>query len=337
MPEITPIAALARAFGQFGMFGEKRADMTASDLASGGLLSPTQRKPFLKGVYQSTPIWDLVTREVMNAKQHEISRLSMSGRILKKPPAENTEINSAQKVKPSTGKTSLSAKQFVGEVPISYRVILQNIDKEGFIEEVLNEVANQCGVDIAVTLMRGDTTLSTGVNDDQDALSVLDGWRVQANSLGTVYDAQNANVDVDLLAAIYESMPGKYIQNSALRMQFLAQYNLGLNWRRNFSRRQTVGGDEVAQHAEKAPPFWGRPVLESQEIATYTNATETCSDILFTDPKNLVAGIHEDIRIRVVDWPVTRSVRILVEVEVDCGFQRPEAVVLAKNVALLAA
>ena len=337
MPELTPIAALARAFGNAGTFGEKRADMAVADLASGGLLSPTQRKPFLKGIYQATPIWDLVTKETMVAPQHEISRLSMGGRILKKPPTENAEVGSSQKVKPTTGKTSLSTHQLVGEAVISYRVIMQNIDKEGFVEEVLAEIANQCGVDLAVTLMQGDTSLNLNVSDDQDALAQLDGWIVQALADGHTYDAQNANVDADLLAAIYESMPGKYIQNSALKMSFLAQYNLGLNWRRQFGRRQTMGGDDILQHAEKAPPFWGRPILESQEIGTYTNAGETCGYILFTDPKNLVAGIHENIRIRVVDWPPTRSVRIFVEVEVDAGFQRPDAVVIAENVALLAA
>ena len=37
MSEFTPTTALARAFGAFGLYGEKRTDMTAADLASDGV------------------------------------------------------------------------------------------------------------------------------------------------------------------------------------------------------------------------------------------------------------------------------------------------------------
>jgi HK97 family phage major capsid protein len=326
--------ALARAFNKAGVFAEKRDSMTVADLQSGGLLSPTQRKPFLKGIYDSTPIFGKVTREMMMAPTHEISRIAMGGRILKKPPAENTAVDSSKRVKPSTGKTTLAANQFVGEVDLSERLILQNIDREGFVDEVLLEVANQCGVDIAVTLMQGDTSLQTGITDDQDALSVLDGWLVQADASGHTFDAAGAALDSDLLSSVFAAMPAKHVQSTNAKLEFMMTYLLGLNWRQAWERRATTGGDAVQADGVNAPRKWGRPVTESTEIPTDTYNNATVGTVLFTDPKNLVAGIAENIKIRVFPYPPERVIKILVEMEIDAGFLRPDQVVIARNVAI---
>ena len=71
------------------------------------------------------------------------------------------------------------------------------------------------------------------------------------------------------------------------------------------------------------------------EEGTNYEQKNACGDILFTDPSNLVVGIHEAITIKAVDWPATSSQRIFVEMEIDADFMRPDAVATAKNVALL--
>lgn len=333
MSDINPNTALARAFGSFGLYNDKRTDMTAADLASGGLLSPTQLKPFLSNLYLATPIFDLVTKEVMTANKHEISRLGFAGRILKKPPAENAEVASNKRTAATPSKTVLTANQFRGEVDISNRWIRQNIMKEDAVGFILREVAMRCGVDVAITCMQGDTAINV-VDDETEALSVLDGWMKKAKANGHVLDASNANIDTDLLSALRLTLPAKYVQSMKRKLQYLAEYNLAENYARQIERRIGLVGDAQLTQ-DMLTNYRGSKMVDSSEIATYTNSGATCGDILFTDPSNLVVGIHESITIKAVDWPATSSQRIFVEMEIDADFMRPDAVATAKNVALL--
>jgi hypothetical protein len=331
----SPLLQLQRAFAKYGLGpgAELRADQTAADLATGGLLSPTQRKPFVSKMYEATPVLKMASVETMTASKHEISQILIAERLLKKPPAENAEVAAGKRVKATTTKNTLTAHQFRGRLDVSYRVIRQNIEKEGYIETLMGHVAQRCGVDVAITAMQGDTAIVV-VDDETEALSVMDGWLVKAKARGQYLDAAGRNIDADLMDDVYDKMPSKFIQNSQMNVKYLAQYRLARNWRRQVQRRATLLGDN--QLVDKAiSNYSSAPIIATAEMPLTTSGGITYGQAMFCDPANLVVGIHEAINLKLEDWPSTESVRIHVSMEIDAEFVIDEAIVICDNVALL--
>ncbi len=308
---------------------ERRVDLTTADLASGGAI-PTQSLPmFLSKMYNATPLLGLCSKVEMRSPTMNLPALGI-GRILKKDyGGEAAEVPSAKRVKPTASNAQLVAKKWRGEVPVSYDYLEDNIEKEGFQQDLLmNHIAPRVGVDLIDLALNGDTT-TVEVDDDTGALSVADGWLAKITS--NVLDCGGSTVDTDILLALYKKVPARYIDRNPTAYAFIPARDVALDWAKKVADRMTVEGDR-ALSSGGMPRFFNREVIADANIRADGTGKQYA---IFTDPKNLVLGIHRDIRIRVVDWPIEEKVRVLVSVRADFQLFLEDAAAKATNLGLL--
>lgn len=307
---------------------EQRVDLNTGDLSAGGAIPAESAKKFISTMYNATPLLSQATQMTMNATTMNLPNIGI-GRVLKKDyGGENAEVPTAKRVKPTTGKSTITAEKLRGRVDISYDFLEDNIEKEGFQQSLLMEhIAPAAGRDLADSALNADQT-TVEVDDDTGALSVHDGWLVQVVS--NVVDAGGAGIDSALLHAIYKAMPAKFIDPNPANFKFFPSRDLALDWAKQVSDRMTPAGDRALSEGD-IPPFRNRPVIGDVNIRQENSKDRG----IFCDPKNLVVGVHSDIRIKVQDWPDTESVRIYVSVRCGFALYLEEAAVKFVNVTAL--
>lgn len=308
----------------------QRVDLNTGDLATGGLLPPESLKQFLSRMYNATPLLAGATQLTMNADTMHLPNIGFNGRIMMKDTGgQNAVVPADHRTKPVSGKRSLLAKKLRGEIDISYDYLEDNIEKEGFQEDLLmNHVAPQIGVDLSDNCLNGDTNIVVS-NNQTEALSINDGWLVKATT--NVLDAAGGNIDDALFNKWYRKVPARYLDRNAGPFQFFPQRDIALDWQKQVASRMTIEGDKRLIDSG-IPPYSGRPVIGDVNIAV---AGDGKTSGLFCDPKNLVVGVHRKVTIRPVDWPETESVRIFCSYRFDCDFYLEDAVAKLINVVAL--
>jgi hypothetical protein len=284
----------------------KANETVASDIASAGVMLAKQRNAFFRKLIARSKILGGARTFVMDGPTAEIDKVFMP-EFLQKPADEITAVTVT---KPIFSKTTLTAQEFVGEARLSYKMLEDNIEKEGFADTLVAEMAKQSALQFAKAGVRGDTTGS-------GYLSILDGVLKQLNG-GNIYNAQSAGISLDVFADAIKTLPDEYRDNlDALR--FYVALDQETAYRQTLAGRMTGLGDAHAT---------GRPDVAPFGVGLEGEVAMTATQGLLIDPSNILVGFHRQVTIKTDDviseryWKVVLSFRADVKVEETDGVVR---------------
>ncbi len=252
-----------------------------------GLLNPEQARKFLQQTFDATELGKVVRHEMRTAKTGEIDKIGIDSRILRKK-TENTDDGYRANVKTNAIEYATTAVRLPWE--ITEETLRENIEGQHFEQIVTDLMTRQMGIDTEDLYLNGDESVSAtldggGSNPDYDFLKINDGWIKQIKQDGHVFDASNADLNLDLFYNALHSIPNKY-NNGNLRWimsPHMRQYF------ELFLLNQVINkGGIVPESLYKSPA--GVPILESSRMANDT--------ILLTDPKNLIVVNTYGIKVR---------------------------------------
>lgn len=132
-----------------------------------GLLNPEQSKEFFRMAFDTTPFSQLHRKEMRKAKQGELDKIAIGGRILRKK-TENSDDNYRAGVQ--TSKIEYNTKAIRLPWEITEELLRENIEGEGYEDTVMALMSTQLGIDLEDLHWNGDTESSDGM------LSINDGW-----------------------------------------------------------------------------------------------------------------------------------------------------------------
>ncbi len=188
---------------------------------------------------------------------------------------------------PALGKVTLTAKPFKGEHRMSVEVTEDSIEREGFVQTVLEGMAERAGLDIEDELVNGDT----GSGDT--FVASFDGM-IKAATSHTVA-AGTVNLNKSILRDMLKTVPTQYKRNKG-RFKYYTSVNAECDYVDTLMNRQTPMGDAKLSQGGMGTyasiPLVGVPVFP-ENLGTGTNET----DALLLDPKCAVLGVWRDIRV----------------------------------------
>lgn len=276
----------------------KDATITTGSMSSGGLLNPEQSRQFIQQTFEATNLNKLVRHEMRTAKTGEIDKIGIGRRILRKK-TENTDDGYRAGVQTSQIEYSTTAVRLPWE--ITEETLRENIEGQNFETIVTDLMTTQLGIDMEDLYLNGDEdtpaqydtgeTDSNGAaimadNPDYDFLKINDGWIKQITNDGHVYDASTENgMSLDLFYKTLAQIPNKY-NNGKLR--WLMSPRRAQEWELFLLNKVIGQGGAVPDSIYTAPA----------RIPTVECPSMSDSNIILTDPKNLIVVNTYDVKIR---------------------------------------
>lgn len=321
----------------------EKATLSTSDLTGGtdgGLLSNDQAMEFLRVAIDYTAILPLCRVEFSKAPSFEVPRLSFGSRVLK-PGTEGSRLADGDRVKPSTGLMTLATVLLRGEVPVSDEVFEDNVEKDKLADTIMTMVAQAVGRDIEELMIKGDSARDTGGGEDA-YLDLIDGLvkRFQAATpAGQKLDMSAGGAPTtydEMLGQALQKMPARYRRNVSDLKFFLPVLHTD-GYEKSLSGRGTALGDKTVIEGLKASLAYRGIQTIPVPIMTGTdliNAASVDYDKfgLLTDPKNIVAGFHREVKIEKWRDPREGATSFVPSVRFDVDIADPNGTVLIHDI-----
>lgn len=247
-----------------------------------GLLNPEQAQKFIQQVFEATNLSGLIRHEMRRAKTGEIDKIGIASRIVRKK-TENTDDGYRASVNTDVIEYATTAVRLPWE--ITEETLRENIEGQNFETIVTNLMTTQLGVDMEDLYLNGDEETSEE-DEDYDFLKINDGWIKQITNGGHVYDASGeTEMSLDLFYNTLKTLPNKY-NNGKLR--WLMSPHRAQQWELFLMNKVIEAGGAVPDSVYTAPAKI--PVIECPSLDD--------TNIILTDPKNLIVVNTYDVKIR---------------------------------------
>lgn len=287
---------------------------------SNGLMNPEQSKAFHRMVFEATPFSQLHRKEQRKAKNGEIDKIAIGGRLLRKK-VENTDDGYRAGITTSAVPYNAQAVRLPWE--ITEETLRQNIEGENFEDTVMQMMTKQVGIDLEDLHFNGDTTSADSF------LSINDGWvkQIRTGTGSHVIDhtAVGAGFGKATLFAVTRAMPNRY-KNQNLR--WLMSPTRREMWVEYLTNRPTGAGDAALLGVgDQVNRPLGYGIVEIPSLAD--------DIIILSDPQNFISVWTYEIRIRKTDQgkeAVMQDKRFyVVHFDDDPIIQELDAVVMLEN------
>ncbi len=313
----------------------KKADFILSDLSSnGGLLAVEQASTFIQNLIDQPTLLRQMRSVTMNSPSMEINKIGFGKRILRAA-TEATALADAAvdgtsfdpstsgeyraRAKPQTSKVTLNTKEVIAEVRLSYQVLEDNIERGNLENVILALIAERAALDLEELVINGDTSLNTA----DPYLDLMDG--VLKLATAHVVDADGATLSPTIFNTVLKALPTKYRRNRNA-MRFFSTPDAEQDYRLALSTRGTGLGDAILTGQQPVPVF-GVPLMGV--------ALMPSTNLLFTNPQNLLFGIQRNIRIESMRLIAEREVQIVLTARVATAIEEADAVVKVTNLGSL--
>ncbi|PRT38265.1 phage major capsid protein [Bacillus wiedmannii] len=269
----------------------EKAAMTTSGM-NAGLLSPEQSKEFFRMAFDSTPFSQLHRKATRKAKQGELDKIAIGGRILRKK-TENSDDGYRAGVE--TSKIEYNTKPIRLPWEITEELLRENIEGEGYEDTVMQLMSTQTGIDLEDLHWNGD------MDSSDPFLNINDGWLKKIKKSKTSHIVDHAKLVTGTgeaatangfgkgsIFSLSSAMPNKY-KNGNLR--WIMSPNRREKWIQYLTDRPTGAGDAALLGA-------GDQVNKPMGYGIVTVPSLADDVIILSDPKNFIAVNTYDTRVR---------------------------------------
>lgn len=308
----------------------KKADFFLADLGNGGLLTTAQNQSFIRTLIDQPTLLNQVRYVPMDTPVMELNKIQFGKRILRAAtegvaladaavdgtsfdPSTSGEYRA--RAKPQTSKVTLTTKEVIAEVRITYSALEDSIERGDLEQTILSLMAERASLDLEELIISGDTSLNTA----DTYLDLMDG--VLKLATGHVVDADGAGISADIFNSVMKALPTKYRRNRAL-MRFITSMDVEQDYRLALSTRGTSLGDAILTGTQAVPVF-GVP-LQGAALMPQSN-------LVFTDPRNIILGVQRNMRIESQKLISEREVKIVLTARVAVQVEETDAMVKVIN------
>jgi len=290
-----------------------KAVTTPDTIRFGGTLIPEAANQFITMMFED--------EFLSNVTRRNMTRINAEGGVLDIPNrglqnwAEGT--SPATTTSPTNHNYKLTAKPAKLPVDLGYSFFIDNQDNPEFRTMLENAFASRIRGELTDLAFNGDEA-ALEADPDYKFLTLNNGWLKVANASADVHKVTINPADdgwVDSLEKVLDEMPSLYRPNSKFIME-------------------TANGDKYA--IEVGRHITGNSAIANEKPAaliTYPlmkNAFQKAGHVLFTNPKNLVFGVAQDIKKSVMDQPRKSCFEFTWEMWVDFDIAVKTGVVYGK-------
>ena len=313
----------------------QKADLAMADLtANGGELAPEEGAAFIRKLIKQPTILRQARVVEMSANKRKVNKIGFGSRILRKAVA-GTALTQTQRSKVTTSQIQLSTHELIAEVRLPYEVMEDNIERAtaannensntgpgGLRQTIIDLIGERAALDLEELGLLAYQSYTNADPDDQDYMSLLNGWIKRSELYGNVVDAAGATIDKTLFKQGQKAMPDQYLRNKAAMKHFVSM-DQETEYRDTLADRPTALGDGNITGQNPAYAY-GTPV---EAVSLMPEAKG-----LFTNPLNLLFGIQRQMSMEFDKDILSRVYIIVLTCRVDFQIEETEAMVVYQNI-----
>ncbi len=225
--------------------------ISKSDFSSGGLLNNAQSEKFFTYVVDESVIKNNCRVMNMRAPVEEIHRLHLGTRVTVSK-AEGVAPTSGQYVQASGTQIQLSTIALVVPWEITWDQLEDNIEREGFEDTMIREIAAAFANDLEELAIQGDTTSADAY------LALADGWIELAKDDGATNVDCSGLSDTTLNKTVFnkvlKALATKYRRNRG-NLRFFCHPDQEQDYRVDLTGRDTNVGDNALTNNDNLRVF----------------------------------------------------------------------------------
>lgn len=304
----------------------RRADIALSNLTNeGGMLAVEQANEFIDMVIDEPTIIKDVRTVTMSRPTMEINRIGFLSRVLRPavqavstttdPYPPERRVTAPNRAQPDLNRITLATKEIIAEIRLPYEVLEDNIERGGMENTILRLIAQRAALDLEELFIQGDVT------SGDSYLALMDGALKKFTA--NVVDNGDGVIDANTFNRAIKSLPTRYRRNKTL-MRFYPHMDIEQDYRMKLSSRGSPLGDNLLVGDTPVPVF-GVPMKGAALMPT--------SQMLFTNPNNLIFGIQRNLRLETMRQIQDREIVIVMTCRVAIACEDPLAGVKVINIA----
>lgn len=297
------------------------ADLTVSDLGTGGKLRPEQSDKFFRKVMDTSALLNDVRSVQMNSDQMNINKIGLGSQILYPanagtPPypaddATNSRyLAAANRFNPAFDQITLNVKEYIAETVLTDDVLENNLEQDNLPNIILDLAAKKIGWDLERLLISGDTaaTDATGLLNSQNGILK----RVTSNvvNVAGAWSAQAAG-------NTKKALPTRF-RNDTGNMNFYVNSDVLINQQVAVSTRQTNLGDSQLVNGND---------LRMLGVNVKGLVALPLANGLYINPKNVILGLQRNMRIETLRDPRARATHFIITLKAGFAIEQEEAAV----------
>jgi len=316
---------------------------TATTTATAQLLNTKQSEAFVRLLLSKQALLSRIPPSnvlFLDRPDADINRISWGAYNSRMGLGELAEMPETDYAVPTFDARPIDPEPIELHTAVSLRMLLDNIEREGFLATLNDEIALAFGNDIEYAAIQGDTSEGAVVGVPTGLNNTIDGFRVKLAD-GNVVDHAGGFVTADLLQDMVEALDPEVLMTVNEGHVFFVPVLVREAWVRVLQSRATDLGD-MSLIAEGVPAYRGiplvgcphMPITEDGVAGTSMSGTlASFSYIFLCNPNELFVGFNPQIRrhqaVRNTDGKV---VNIHLYSAFDVQVRRPEWTSLAYNV-----
>jgi HK97 family phage major capsid protein len=301
----------------------QKAQFLLTDISTPkGLLQPAQADKFIRLLVKEAVVMQNASVQPIANPRQEVSKIRFNQRVLRAG-NEFQALAQNDQSKPNTSGIEFDVKLFKAEVPMSYELLEDNIERDQLRDTVMQAVGEAVSRDMDEIAISGDTTSA------DIFLAKLEGVLVQSNT--NVTNSNSTAISPTLLTSVLKTMPDEFATRKQ-NMAYMTAVDAEIDYRNTLSQRATVVGDRYL--TESTPILHhGIPIVPVPMFPTNLGGgTET--NILLSDWGNIAIGIYREIMMRTWEDPREGGIYILIRIRFDVKLIEASATAKAINVAV---
>lgn len=292
------------------------ADLTVSDLGTGGKLRPEQADTFFRKVMDESQLLNQVRSVQMNADTMNFNRIGLGTQILYPanagtPPypaddaTNSRNLEAAKRFNPAFDQIQLTVKEYQAEVTLTDDVLENNLEGDNLPNIILDLAARRIGWDMERLLISGDTAAvdATGLINSQNGVLK----RLTSNVV-----AAGGALTETVVGNVKKALPTRFRRDEP-NMKLYVNPDVIINRQVAIAQRQTGLGDTALING-MALRYLGVPA-EGLVALPLANA-------MYINPRNIMLGVQRDMRIETERLPRSRQTIFVITTKV--GFQLEE-------------
>ena len=304
-----------------------KATITASNFSYG--LSYAEADRFLDYIIDQSVLMKTCRTVKMPNQKYNIDKVGLGGKVLVKgtpgvDPGDSVSIN--------TGQIQLSAREVLAIVSIGDDTLEDNIEGDAFVQHLLGMISRSTANELEQAFIQGDRNVA-----DAGILDQFDGWYKTAKASGAHVVEAMADTDrywpglnATKMTRILKAIPSKYRMDMAM-LGCILHNDLYLDYNDELASKgysdawaAITGMTDLPIRSVKNLRV---PMLSTAQNFTYAATPYTNGTfVMVTDVRNLIVGIHRDIKMESFREPRKRSTSYVLSMRMDNTIENSDAI-----------
>lgn len=266
----------------------RKANLVIGDFTNAGALPPKAADQFIVAAVLESELLKNISTDTFDVPSFNVPWSQFAGQILYAG-TQGQAVPQGQRSKPAFGQSTLTFKEFRGQVRIDDGVFENQIERSGLLNTIMGQLNIGVGRDIENAAINADTAGS-----GNSLFTQFDGFLKKITSY--VVTGSGTTLDKTYLKRLFKRLPQQY-RRELNKLMFMTATDAVVDYVDTLANRIGDKADSRLTEGETAPKWNTVPVKAIPLFPTDQGGTTDRTSVVLGDPKNMWVGFQRVVKI----------------------------------------